>query len=277
MLPCPSSPARPVRTHQTDAFDHPRGDGSSGESPPPGVNPSVWRDHVVYAAHREPAALTRLVTEYDRYACALAGRMHRSGEPREDLNQVAREALVVALGRFDPARRLPFPAFATPTILGSLRHHYRDRGWLLRVPREAHEVTTQARATSERLTMTLGRQPSLPEVAEAMGACVEELLAAQEAAHARDTAPLSAPGSDGLPPIERMAAVDIDLTHADDRVDLRNAMADIEASNQHLLRLYYFEECTQAEIGAQLGISQMQVSRLLNGTLGRLRSHMMAP
>lgn len=255
-----------------------------GPRPPPGpagsddsghrVDPDVWRDHVRYAERRDPETLARLVDGYDRYACSLAARMQRGREPRDDLDQVAREALVLALNRFDPARRLPFAAFATPTILGSLRRHYRDRGWLLRVPRMVHELTTAAHATTERLTMELGRTPTVAEVADAMNVDLDDLLMAQEAAYARDASSLDAPSFDGHTIGGRIGVEDHELDLTEDRVALIDAMETIDDRGRQLLRLYYFEDCTQAEIGRRLGISQMQVSRLIAGVLRQLRNQM---
>lgn len=264
------APAGPVAT--TGGTPHPGGTTVARHT----VESKVWVDHVRYAEEADPAALDRLVREYDRYARSLAARMQRGREPRDDLDQVAREALVVALVRFEPDRQVPFVAFATPTILGALRRHYRDRGWLLRVPRAVHEMTTAARAATERLTTDLGRHPSVAEVADAMGVDVEELLVAQEAAFARDASSIDAPGVDGLTLGGRLGTGDHDLALADDRLALADAMDAIDARGQHVLRLYYFEECTQAEIGHRLGISQMQVSRLITTILRRLRSQMAA-
>src|SRR4051812_6213693 len=115
----------------------PRG-GPGCSASEPAVDPGVWLDHVRYARDRNPAALDRLVREYERYARSLARRRRRGRDSWEDVNQVALEALVLALKRFDPERHLPFPAYGPPPILGSVRRHYRDRGWLLRVPRGVH-------------------------------------------------------------------------------------------------------------------------------------------
>lgn len=242
----------------------------------PAIDPLLWLDHVLYAEHRDPAALGRLVVEYDRYARSLAARMARNHEPREDLDQVALEALVVALNRFDPGRRLPFPGYATPTILGALRRHYRDRGWLLRVPRVVHEITTSAYATSERLTVDLGRMPSVVEVAAAMDLDVEELLHVQEAALARNTESLDAETVDGMSFANRIGSIDRNLALVEDRVSLATALETIDDPSRELLRLYYFEGCTQSAIALVLDMSQMQVSRLLARILRHLRTEMQA-
>ena len=239
-----------------------------------GVESAVWLDHVVFARRHDPAALGRLVAEYERYARSLAARMQRHGEPRADLDQVALEALVVALHRFEPTRGLPFVSYATPTILGALRRHYRDRGWLLRVPRVVHELTVGSHAVGERLTVELGRTPTVTEIAEAMDVPVDDLLAAQEAVYARDAQSLDAPAPGGGSMAARFGMVDTELALAEDRVALLAAMADIDPGSHELLRLYFFDECTQTEIGGRLGISQMQVSRRIAAVLRTLRAQM---
>ncbi len=250
----------------------PRGRDAADADPTPGVDPTVWLDHVRYARTRDPRILDRLATEYDRYALSLARRLHRDREPREDLDQVAREALVVAIQRFDPSRGLPFPSYGTPTILGALRRHYRDHGWLVRVPRRAHELTLAGRSTAERLTVELGHPPGTAEVAEALGVAIEDLLEAEEAVYAREALSLDAPGADdGQPLSERLGRVDPGLGLTEDCHAAMRAIQTLDEHGRKLLRLYYFEDCTQSEIGERLGVSQMQVSRLIGCVLRQLR------
>lgn len=230
----------------------------------------------MFARRRQPDVLARLVAEYDRYARSLAARMHRQGEPREDLDQVALESLVVALHRFDPDRSLPFPSFATPTILGALRRHYRDRGWLLRIPRVAHELTTRAAASTDRLTARHGRVPTMIEVAEDLGVDIDTLVAATDATYARNTASLDATTTDGSMLNNHVGGEDLGIREVDAHVDLVDALRSVAPRNREILRLYYFEDCTQVEIGRRLGVSQMQVSRLIGDTLRQLRTTMTA-
>ncbi len=223
---------------------------------------------VRHARTRNAGDLALLVQEYEAYALSLAHRMHRDREPLEDLEQIAREALVVALRRFDPGRGLPFPAFATPTILGALRRYYRDHGWSVRVPRRVHELTVRARTTSEQLTARIGRSPTLAEVACAMAVSVDDLLAAQEAAHARNTAPID---------LTSAAAVDdAALTGLENRLALRQAMAELDGRDRQVLELYFFQELSQREIAARFGVSQMQVSRWTASIVRRLRDRLVA-
>lgn len=251
----------------------PRVRDSTDPDPAPGVDPRVWLDHVRLAEHGDRSALARLVDEYDRYAVSLARRLYRRREPLEDLEQVAREALVLALRRFDPSRRLPFPAYATPTIVGAVRHHYRDHGWLVRVPRSAHDLSVAVHATTERLLAEQGRTPTLRELAAAMGVGIDQLIAAQDAEYARDVASIDAVLLDGGEGIGSQIGVeDPLLSAAADHLDLSDAIDSLNDSHRQILHAYYFEGRTQAQIADALGVSQMQVSRLLARILRHLRS-----
>lgn len=241
--------------------------------PPSEVSPSVWEDHVRIAHHRDPAALDRLVAEYHSYAASLARRQYRGGESLEDLVQIALEALVVALKRFEPERRLPFPAFATPTILGALRRHYRDHGWLVRVPRRIHELAVRQRAVADELVARLGRQPTIEEVATEMGTDVDTVLLVEDAVHARTTSSIDG----GLDGAEGTGVVLADprepFARTDERLAIAEALVHVDDGDRQLLQWYFLEERSQSSIAADLGVSQMQVSRLLAGLVRRLRSY----
>lgn len=245
--------------------------------PRPAVDPAVWAMHVRYARRRDSESLTRLTEEYDRYALSLAHRLHRHGEPLEDLEQIAREALVVALSRFDPTRSIPFPGFATPTILGAIRRHYRDHGWSVRVPRWVHDTTVAVRRAADQLTGTLGRSPTVDEIADCLGISAERILQAEEAAEARNPGSLDADSTEGSGNShELVGRTDARLVEAENHVALRQAMADLGPRERELIGLYYFEERSQTEIAAHFGVSQMQISRWLASAVGRIRGQMAA-
>jgi len=128
----------------------------------PAVDLPLWTVHVRYARRRDKRSLDQLVERYRAHAESQARRHYRRGEPIDDLTQVAFEALLLALRRFDPERRKPFLAFAKPTIVGSLRRHFRDAGWAIRVPRRVHELATPVRDAHELLTHDLGRDRGGP-------------------------------------------------------------------------------------------------------------------
>lgn len=238
------------------------------------VDPDVWLDHVRFARTQDGAALERLVEEYSDYARSLARRLQRHGETGEDLEQVALEALLLALHRFDVERSRPFVAFASPTILGSLRRHFRDRGWLLRVPRSVHEVTAAANQASQELTGRLGRVPSVNEVADHLGVPLEDLLAARSATVARGLVSLDdGDGVDGVI-APQIGAIDRNFEITENRVALERAMNTLEEDDRTLLRRYYVDEQTQAGIAADLGVSQMEISRRLGRLIGRLRQQL---
>lgn len=253
----------------------PRGKMSGDWRQAPAVDFDIWLTHVRFDRSRDRAALARLTKEYEPYACSLAHRMHTKREPIEDLEQVAREALVVALNRFDPERGLPFPAFATPTVLGALRRHFRDRGWMIRVPRKVHEITTARNACTERLTAQYGRTPTTAELAEALDVSPDEVLEAEAAAHARTPGSLDAPVIEGGDSVGSLLAdVPSDGVSPENHLALRSAMGHLDQRGRTLIDLYYFQDLTQSQIAERFGVSQMQISRWLAHTVGQLRSQM---
>ena len=240
------------------------------------VDRRVWALHVRYARRRDSATLVLLSEEYDRYALSIAHRLHRHGEPLEDLEQIAREALVLSLQRFDPSRGIPFPGFATPTIMGAIRRHYRDHGWSVRVPRWVHDTTVAVRRAVDQLTNSLGRSPTVDEVSECLGISVERILQAEEAAEARNPGSLDVDSPEGESSHEVVGRTDSQLVEAENHVALRQAMAHLGPRERELIGLYYFEEQSQTQIAARFGVSQMQVSRWLTSAVGRIRGQMAA-
>lgn len=259
-------------THTTALNAHSRGERKD----PPAQNPQVWADHILVADNNDDNALDRLVKEYQSYALSLAARLHRGHEPREDLNQIALEGLVLALKRFEPARGIPFPAFATPTIMGAIRRYYRDHGWLVRVPRSVHEFVGKQRDTTERLSSSLHRPPTDAETATAMAVSMKELRLANMALHARDTCSLDAVVGEEDPLSERVGNEDAGYALAENRMAAETAIRELNDAGRRLLHLYFFEEYTQAQIAEVLKVSQTQVSRLLRDTLRQLRSQVEA-
>lgn len=255
----------------------PRGvDREDHDDTRPAVDPDVWLLHVRLQDHDDDEALAALVEEYRPYALSIARRLSREGESLEDLQQVAFEALIATLRRFDCRRGIPFPAFATPTIVGALKRHYRDHGWALRVPRAVHDITGPARAAAEALTMENGRAPTVAEVAKRMGLPEEDLLLAQEAVRARSTVSLDAPARDDGGRGVELPSPEGQIELADGRAALAAAVGHLDRRSQTVLGLYFFEEQSQSEIAERYGVSQMQVSRWISAALSRLRSRMRA-
>jgi RNA polymerase sigma-B factor len=239
---------------------------------PPAWRPSVpldiWCLHLAVHERADPAARAALVEEYRPNAIALAKRLHRDRESIEDLVQVALEALILAIDRFDPHRGMPFLGFATPTIVGTLKRHYRDRGWSIRVPRRVHELSSPLREATEMLHQDLGRPPQPEEVADLLGVPVGEVTEAIAATSARNLRSLDV-GVDDAP-------IDPGWTEpgygrVDEHDELRRAVGELPALEARVLDLYFTDGMTQAAIGRQLGCSQMHVSRIVSRALGRLR------
>ena len=248
----------------------------AGEAVRPAVDTQLWALHVRYARDRDEGALTTLVERYRPHAEAQARRHYRRGEPIDDLTQVAYEALMQALRRFEPERGKPFLAFAKPTIVGSLRRHFRDAGWAIRVPRRVHELASPVRDAQELLTHDLGRPPSPGEIADFIGVDEREVLDAQQAEEARVTTSLDAPDpASGLQAEQVIGRPDRGFLGIENRTALLQSLERLSDEDRALLQMYFVEEHTQSQIADVLGCSQMQVSRLLRRAVRQLRRHML--
>jgi RNA polymerase sigma-B factor len=221
------------------------------------------------------AAREQLVERFLPLARQLARRYQRADEPLDDLIQVASLGLLKAIDRFDPDRQVAFSSYAVPTILGELKRHFRDRTWSVRVPRDLQELALRVDKTVAELSRELHRSPSVGEIAEAAGASEEQVLEALEAAGAYRAASFDAPhGGDedsGESFADSVGREEIGFGLAEDRATLARLLAAISPREREVLRLRFVEDLTQAEIGARIGVSQMQVSRLIRQALGRLR------
>lgn len=248
----------------------------AGSAHRPAVDPELWALHVRYARDRDEQVLAVLVDRYRPHAEAQARRHYRRGEPMDDLTQVAYEALVLALQRFEPVRRKPFLAFAKPTIVGSLRRHFRDAGWAIRVPRRVHELASPTRDATELLTHDLGRPPTPGEIADFIGVDEREVLEAMTAEDARTTASLDAADTTtGLQADQVIGRPDRGFVGIENRTALLQSIELLSDDDRSLLQMYFVDERTQSQIADVLGCSQMQVSRLLRKAVRQLRRHML--
>lgn len=219
-------------------------------------------------------ARAQLIERFLPLARSLARRYERGSEPLEDLVQVASMALVKAIDRYDPSRGYAFSSFAVPTIAGELKRHFRDQTWMVRPPRGIQEVTLRVEGALVRLSQQLDRSPTTGELAEAVGVSDEEILEAMQARSARGALSLHAPqGEPGeaMSLQDTLGAEDPDLERAETRVQLDRLMTQISPRAREMLRMRFEEDMTQAAIGAAIGISQMQVSRILRQTIAQLR------
>ncbi|GAA0313684.1 RNA polymerase sigma factor SigF [Kineococcus aurantiacus] len=199
----------------------------------------------------------------------LAARFLGRGEPHDDLVQVATIGLLKALDRYDPARGVPFGAYAVPTMLGEIKRHFRDRGWAMRVPRRVQEAGRQLADAREALTHELGRAPTVSELAQRTGQDPDDVVEVLESANAYSTLPLDT----GSPtsPVQSLGADDEALESVENREALRPLLAALPARERRILALRFVRGMSQAQIAAEVGISQMHVSRLLTRTLSQLR------
>jgi RNA polymerase sigma-B factor len=228
-----------------------------------------------YKRDGDPSARDALAQHFLPLARSLARRYSHTSEPYADLVQIASLALVKAIDRFDPQRGAPFEAFAIPTILGELRRYFRDSGWSVHVPRGAQERARAVRDANEHLLNRDGRSPTAHEIAVYLELSEEDVLDGLQAAQGYAAASLDAPRG-GVETGD--VTVEDELGAEDDGYELVAArLAAVEVlrslpdDEQRLLRLRFAKEMTQSEIGAELGVSQMQVSRLLRRSLARLR------
>jgi RNA polymerase sigma-B factor len=217
----------------------------------------------------------RLVDQYIGLVEFLARRFRNRGEPLEDLVQVGTIGLLKAIERFDLEREVEFSTYATPTIVGELKRHFRDKGWAVRVPRRLQELHLELTKIVSTLGQELGRSPTVAEIAKAAGTSEENVLEGLEIAQAYNFTSLDAPidtddaGSTSF--ADQLGSDDDQLLNLEYRAALAPEMAKLPERERRILYLRFFKGMTQSEIADKLGISQMHVSRLLNRTLMRLR------
>jgi RNA polymerase sigma-B factor len=210
-------------------------------------------------------------------ARSLARRYANKGEPLDDLEQVACLGLIKAIDRFDLSRDVRFATYAVPTIAGELKRHFRDRGWMMRVPREVQELSGKLGVVRERLVGDLSRSPTVAELARATGADEDRVLEALAAAQAYRTLSLDQPFQDGTGPLEAIGDDDLGFEQAEARAMLANGLHELAPREREIVRLRYFEGLTQREIAEHIGISQMHVSRLIRRTVQQLREQITLP
>jgi len=229
--------------------------------------------------HVDGSALAReqLVQRFLPLARQLARRYQRAGEPLDDLLQVASMGLIKAIDRFDPEREIAFSSYAVPTILGEIKRHFRDRTWAVRVPRDLQELTLKVDRLVGTLSEELHRQPSVKELAAAAGVDEEQVLEALQAGGAYRAISIDAPrgsaGDDEVSTLADSVGVDEDgFDRAEERATLANLLTTVTEREREVLRMRFEEDMTQAEIGEVIGVSQMQVSRVIRQALSRLRA-----
>jgi RNA polymerase sigma-B factor len=217
----------------------------------------------------------KLVDQYIGLVEFLARRFRNRGELLEDLVQVGTIGLLKAIDRFELEREVEFSTYATPTIVGEIKRHFRDKGWAVRVPRRLQELHLELTKIISHLGQDLGRSPTVAEIAEAAGTTEEVVLEGMEIAQAYNftslDAPLDSEDAESSSFADQIGAEDDQLENLEYRAALAPEMAKLPERERRILYLRFYKGLTQSEIADRMGISQMHVSRLLNRTLMRLR------
>lgn len=229
----------------------------------------IDRLHRQYAADRQPEDLETLVARYRPLARSMASRFSRSPSDLDDLSQVAYLGLVKALQRFEPERGFSFTTYAWSTILGEMKRWYRDRNWGVRPPRRIQERYLVVARTVDELTQTLGRPPTIPEVAIHLGCDENEVVEAMEAWRARSVASIDAPSLQGR--AETELGEDDHLDMVVNRLEVERLLDCLAPRERRIVELRFFAGMSQAAIAGEIGLSQMHVSRLLANSLAQLR------
>lgn len=220
---------------------------------------------------RQRALRDELVTLHLPLVRHLARRYANRGEPFDDLVQVGTEGLIKAVDRYDPERGTSLSSLAVPTIVGEIKRHFRDRTWAAHVPRRLQDLYVRVSRETDTLTSALGRIPTVRELAAALDVAEHDVLEAMGARHAYAADPLESPSGT---PVALVGAEDAALAAVEDRQALVPALQALPPQEQHVVVRRFFHERSQADIAEELGVSQMQVSRLLARALERLRGHL---
>jgi RNA polymerase sigma-B factor len=253
--------------------EHSRSGEQRGDSSP--SSRGIDERFEVYRRSRDRRLRDELVEEHAPLAQFLARRFANRGEPIDDLVQVALVGLLKAVERFDPGRGLQFSTFATPTILGELKRHFRDRGWAVRVPRRVQELHLQLGRVIATLGQEHGRSPTPREVAERAGVSEEEVLEAMEAGSLYRLVSLDGPATRDDEASELVAGLgedDPEFEQIERRAELDVMLGVLPDRERRIVELRFFDGLTQSEIAERVGVSQMHVSRLLARSLEMLRA-----
>lgn len=236
------------------------------------------KTHELFRRYKETGdaeAREKLVMSHMNLVRFLANKFKNRGEPLDDLIQVGYLGLLKAIDRFDPDRGLEFTTYATPTIMGEIKRHFRDKGWSVRVPRRLQELSAKVNQATDTLTTSLQRSPTVEEIAEYLDSTPDEVLEAMESSSAYSSVSLEAPSgtdTDDTPSVlDRYASEDNELVFTDDRLVIEEALRNFSPREREVIELRFVKGMTQIEIAEQLGISQVQVSRLLRRTLRKIQ------
>jgi RNA polymerase sigma-B factor len=230
-----------------------------------------------YHTAQDAGAREDLVLAHENLAVYLARKFAGRGELLDDIIQVARIGLLKAIDRYDPARGIEFTTYATPTIVGEIKRHFRDKLWAIRVPRRLRELNYTLMRAVEEMSQRLGRSPTIPELAEFTEVAFDDVIEALEVGRAYSPSSFDADGAEGdeehaVTLVETIGGEDRAIERLEDQVTLDAALDLLPERARRIVRMCFFEDLSQAEVARRLGISQMHVSRILRNALGRLRA-----
>lgn len=238
--------------------------------------PLFERLHALEEGRPEYSYVRNTLVELNMWVVRQAARRFQpSPEIHEDVLQVGTIGLIKAINRFDPTRGFEFEAFALPTVVGEIKRFFRDTTWAVRVPRRLKDCRALLRETAVAFEQRAGRAPTVAELVEETGLTEDEVVDGLRAAEGYGTVSLDAPaepGADGLTLADRLGGDDPALGLTDDLLTVAPLVAALPERERAILAMRYLQDMTQSQIGAELGISQMHVSRLLTRTLGALRA-----
>jgi RNA polymerase sigma-B factor len=246
---------------------------AGSQTTPPDSDQTLLRRYHV-GGDRE--AREQLVERHLPLVRALARRYAGRGEPLEDIEQVGAIGLLKAIDRYELSREVALTTYATPNVVGEIKRHFRDRGWAIRIPRGLQELNSRMSAAIERLTSSLGRSPTIAEIAGELKATPEQVLEALEAGSAYAPMSLSTtPSREGeLDPLEALGTEDEAFERTEQRATLEPTLRALPEREREILRKRFEEGLTQTQIAEQVGISQMHVSRLIRKSLARMRAEL---
>ena len=254
---------------------------STSASPPDGVRTTKEQSAALFAAMSAAAddeqrggLRDELVQLHLPLVEHCARRFQNRGEPLDDLVQVGTIGLIKAVDRFESDRGVEFSTYATPTIVGEIKRYFRDKGWAIRVPRRLQELRMSISAATAEMSQQLGRAPTPREIAERLEITVEEVMEGVESANAYATLSLDAGDNsdDGVTTmLDSLGEDDEALEHVEIRESIKPLLEALPPREKRILLLRFFRGMTQSQIAADIGVSQMHVSRLLSRTLESLR------
>jgi RNA polymerase sigma-B factor len=232
-----------------------------------------------FAETRDPAIREELVLAHVNLVRYLAARFANRGELADDLIQVGTLGLIKAIDRYDVARGVEFTTYATPTIIGEIKRHFRDKGWAVKVPRRLQELNLAVNRSVEKLSVELGRSPTVRDLSERLGATDEEIIEAQELGQAYNLLSLDTElGQDGearsATLLDYIGTVDGGFAALDDRAGLERGFTVLDKRERVIIYLRFFENLSQADIARRMNVSQMHVSRLQQRALSKLQQYL---